>query len=328
MSQIMPPARSSPHPDAAPHTNGASPFAAPPQRQHVAPARRHRHTRRGTPWFAWMLGGCLGMLALLVLFCAVVAGLLGGLAFRFANAQDASDTQTQSFSVVGAPALHVQSDAGMVHVQSGPDGEVRVATTRHARAASSDAARGALRDISIITLQTGDTLSVTTATSNAGGFGVTLSADLVITVPRQASVVILSQAGAVQVDGVSGSISASVRHGDLRLNDVTFTAASVADLQQGSATISGALEDGASLDLHVAAGDATVSLPQNVPVHVDAATAAGNLSVSGWPVFPIHNGSSVTLLGDTRTTLTDPHAPEGGALSIRVDTGNITLQFT
>src|SRR5258708_24232717 len=125
MSQIMPPARSSPHPDAAPHTNGASPFAAPPQRQHVAPARRHRHARRGTPWFAWMLGGCLGMLGLLVLFWAVVAGLLGGLAFRFANAQDASDTQAQSFSVVGSPALHVQSDAGMVRVQTGPDGQVR-----------------------------------------------------------------------------------------------------------------------------------------------------------------------------------------------------------
>ncbi len=95
-----------------------------------------RHARHGTPWFAWMLGGCLGLVVVVVLFCAVLIGTLGGLAFRFASTQSASETKSMNWSVSGAPAIRVESDAADIHVRTGVDGQVHLAVALSAHAAS------------------------------------------------------------------------------------------------------------------------------------------------------------------------------------------------
>jgi len=41
-----------------------------------------RQTRHHTPWFVWLIGGCLGALALALLLVALVAGLIAGLVFK------------------------------------------------------------------------------------------------------------------------------------------------------------------------------------------------------------------------------------------------------
>lgn len=295
---------------------------------HVALHRSaRRHARHGTPWFAWMLGGCLGLVVVVVLFCAVLVGTLGGLAFRFASTQSASETKSMNWSVSGAPAIRVESDAADIHVRTGVDGEVHLAVALSAHAASEGDARDALRKITVSTGQIGNSVSIDAQTSQAVSLGVSLGMSLTVTAPRLTSVVVVLQSGNVAVDGVSGSISTSVHDGSVRLNGVSLTAASLVDVQHGDANISGTLRNGASLDLQVAAGNANVTLPKAIPLAVDAVTSAGNVTISGWAASPGRNGTGSWVHVDTATTHSIPLTPVC-ALSIHVQSGNITLQLT
>jgi hypothetical protein len=139
--------------------------------------------------------------------------------------------------------------------------------------------------------------------------------------------VIVLQSGGAEVDGVSGSISASVHSGDVVLKDVALTAASLVDVQTGNATVSGTLRNGASLDLGVAVGDAAVSLPRSVDVTVDAVTTAGNVTITGWNASPGRQGIGSSIHVETATAHGTPLTPPC-ALSIHVQTGDIALQFT
>lgn len=267
------------------------------------------------------------MLVVLVIFCAALVGTLGGLAFRFASSQDASDTKNASWTVTGAPALRVESDAATIHVQTGNDGVVRMASSLSAHAASENDARAALKKITLNTSQAGNAVSIDAQTSKAASLGVSLSVTLVVTVPRLTSVVIVLASGDAVVDGVNGSISTSVTNGSARLTNVVLTAASLVDVQRGDATVAGTMRNGASLDLQVASGDASVSLPSSVPVTVDAATSAGNVTISGWAASPGHNGSGSSVHVETVSAHSVPLTPTC-SLSIHVQSGDIALQFT
>jgi hypothetical protein len=289
--------------------------------------RSPRRERRGTPWFAWMLGGCLSMLVLLVLFCAALVGTLGGLAFRFANTQGASETKSQSWSVSGAPALRIESDAATVRIVTGHDGQVRMAAKVGAHAASESDAGSALQKVAVSTSQAGDAISINTQTSAAASLGVSLAVTVTVTVPRLTSVVVLLQSGDAAVDGVSGSISTTVHDGAVKLSEVSLTAASLVDVQNGNASVSGALRNGATLDLQVASGNASVTLPKAAPVTVDAVTSAGNVTIAGWAGSPGRNGAGASVHVDTLTSHSTPLTTTC-TLSIHVQSGNISLQFT
>jgi hypothetical protein len=298
-----------------------------PRHAGEVPTRAGRRERRGTPWFAWMLGGCLSLAVVLMLFCAALVGTLGGLAFRFASTQVASETQSQSWNVAGAPALRIESDAASVRIVTGPDGQVRLGAKLSAHAASESDAHSALQKVVVSTSQAGDAVSINTQTSAAGSLGVSLAVALTVTVPRLTSVVVVLQAGDAEVDGVSGSISTTVREGTVRLKGVSLTAASLVDVQNGDASVSGALRNGATLDLQVASGNASVTLPKTAPVTVDAVTAAGTVTIAGWAGSAGRNGAGASAHVDTMNSRTGPLTPTC-ALSIHVQSGDIALHFT
>src|SRR5262249_55886325 len=153
------------------------------------------------------------------------------------------------------------------------------------------------------------TIVITSRTTGSNGFGVSLTTDLTVTVPHQTVLSLHLQSGNAAVEGVtlSGSCVLVVEHGDV--------------------SIAGSLDHAAAVTLHVAAGNATVSLPKTNAVHVDAATLRGVVSVKGLSANSQHSGDGASLVADTRSLLAI--SPTSGAtLSIRVESGDIMLSFT
>ena len=91
----------------------------PPVPQTPRPRRR-----RGRRWLVWLMGFVLAVVLLGLLACALVGGLLVGIAIKLANEVTASSTSTQTFAVGDIPALDIHNMAGHVQVQSGAPGVV------------------------------------------------------------------------------------------------------------------------------------------------------------------------------------------------------------
>src|SRR5262249_15975260 len=185
--------------------------------------------RRDTPWFPWLVGGCLGVLVVLILFCAVVAGTLGGLAFRIANRQEADEKLSQTASVSGIPAVSIESDVGAVRVLGGPDNQVDLAATKTAGAGSEEDARRQLQRATVLMRQDGDPIAISSRMTGSNGFGESLTADLTVTVPPQTILSLHLQSGDAAVEGVilSGSCVVDVGHGNVWIAGSLYHAAPV-----------------------------------------------------------------------------------------------------
>jgi hypothetical protein len=262
----------------------------------------------------------------LVLFCAIVAGTLGGLAFRIANRQEADEKLSQTASVIGLPTVSIESDVGAVRVVAGPDNQVYLAATKIARAGSEEDARHELQRATVLMRQDGNAITITSRTTGSNGFGVSLATDLTVTVPQQTLLSLHLQSGDAEVDGVQGSLSAALENGGLRLSDVSLAGPCTMDLQRGDAWIAGSLNPAAEVTLHLASGNATISLPQTDAIHVDAATLRGAISVKGLTAATQHSGAGTSLFADTHSLLAVSPA-QGALLAIRVDSGDILLSF-
>jgi hypothetical protein len=278
--------------------------------------RSMRTPRRGRHWLAWVAGGCLLMVGLAVLACALVIGALAGLAIHFANFREAQMTMTRTLAVAGMPRIVVDGQAGDVIVVAGPAGTVTVEATRRARAESADIASHAAQNISVDIQQSGATVTVRARGGGDTGVGRSSAVDLTITVPARSNVDLHADTGNVSVSDVAGMVSITVGVGDARLAGVTLAGASSVDVGTGDVMLGGRLASGAALRVSVDTGDVDVTLPLAAAVTIDAATGLGEVHVPSWPVPVARDGAGASARGET--------APNpNGMLTIRVDTGDI-----
>jgi hypothetical protein len=288
----------------------------PPQQPYgVPPAPR----QGGVPWYVWLIGGCL-VVVLLVGVACVALGLAAGRFFSVvAHQTPASTTSSQTFTVTGAPTLVIHDSAGQVTVNTGSVGNVTVQVTKIAHDTSATAAQRDLDSIQFTATQTGNTINVDAQFDQAFSFSRQLTADLDITVPATANLTVRVETGTVQIEGVSGLISATVTTGTFAAHDVTLADGSRVDMTTGDATVVGALAAGAKLiTIRVTTGNADLTLPASTSAHLDAATSVGNIAISGWSIPVTHSGPGATAAGDM---IANP----SGTLSVHVSTGNITL---
>src|SRR5262249_46597017 len=307
-----------------PHAPSSAPWNAPlPPGVAGAPTQPRRHE---TPWFPWLVGGCLGVFVVLVLFCAVIAGTLGCLAFRIANRQEADEKLSQAVVVTGTPTISIESDTGAVRVVAGPDGQVHLAATKMARAGSEEDAQRQLQRATVLMRQNSGTITITSRRVGSNGFGVSLATDLTVTVPRRSLLSLRLQSGDAEVEGIDGSLTAGLENGDLRLSGVSLTGSCVLDVQRGNVSIAGSLDPAAAINLHVASGNAMVSFPPTNAVHVEAETLRGTVTVKGLSATTQRSGSGAVLVADSRTLLAVA-SKRGATLAIRVDSGDIVVSF-
>lgn len=294
--------------------------SGPPPWLHDSRQRR----RRGTPWYAWILGGCLAIVVVLVLLCAILAGAIGGLIFHFAHRQDATITSTQTFAVSALPTLTADVDAGSVRVIAGKPGEVQVTVAKHATNASMDDARHQLQLITVDVRQVRNDIAVTARVPAPGDTGMSLAADVTLIVPQQSHIAIHLGAGDAHLEGVNASVTATITSGELNLTNVTLLDQSTLDVRDGAVTLTGTIGAAATAEVHIERGDATVSLTHGDPVSVNASTQRGDVALIGWDATPQRVGDGSSIAGVTRAQTLVPAAPPG-SLFISVGAGNISI---
>jgi hypothetical protein len=125
-------------------------------------------------------------------------------------------------------------------------------------------------------------------------------------------------AGNLQVSGTAGPLMATVAAGNLEAADVTLEGLSRIGVNAGQVVVSGALAEGASVDIRVDAGRARITLPHETHARLDAFADVGHISVNGWNVPVVRNITSATAAGELG-------ASSSGTLKVRVNMGDITL---
>jgi hypothetical protein len=284
-----------------------------------APKGSKKSRRRGRRIFTWLIGIVLGIVVLGLLACALVGGLVAGIALKLANQVTISENSVQTFTVSGAPSLDIHNPSGSVRVQSGEVNTIEVAVTKIARDSSTSAARDDLAKIAVQTAQTGDQLAISVDFGDHAFFGSSHTVDLVITVPPQASVSANVTEGDVRIDGVTGPLVVSGGATSVTLQNVELADGSRVRVASGSVNIQGTVPDNATIDITVSTGNVSLRLPIDVQARLDARTDVGNIHITGWPLqaTPLnHVGAQVDGALGPQPTAT---------LHVRVDTGDIAV---
>ena len=71
--------------------------------------------RRGVPWYAWVIGGCLVLLLLVGGSCIVLGATMGNLFKTLANEQTVTENSSQSFTVSASPQCRSSSTKSTGH---------------------------------------------------------------------------------------------------------------------------------------------------------------------------------------------------------------------
>lgn len=288
--------------------------ATPPPLHH-RPQRRRRSPR----WFVWLMGFLLAVVLLGLLACALVGGLIMGIALKLANEVSASVTSTQMFTVAGVPSLDIHNASGSLSVLTGAPGSVSVEMTRTARDSSQSAARTDLDKIAVTASQDGNRITVTSDFQDESFFATSSAVNLRIVVPPTANIAADVTAGDFRVDGVSGLIELTGGAGNATLRNVSPADGSRIHVATGSVTVQGSVPPGASIDIAVNTGDVTLKLPADTRTRLDARTTIGDIHINGWQVQPTRTNRVGAMTNDILGA-----QPEG-TIHIRVDSGDISV---
>jgi hypothetical protein len=294
----------------------------PPGYPPYAPYQPERPRTR-TPLWVKLIGGCLiaGVLLTVVFACALAA--TAGSVVALFNSTPVSSTTSQTFAVAGVPTVRIHNTAGNIHVVRGDAGAVVVRATKYVRGFSGQDAQTELRQITVTTTQSGDTLDVQVSEPGSGP-GIhpwwnDRHVDLTISVPAQANIAATLDAGNVDVTDVAGTIGIQNNAGNLTLDGVTLAGTSSATDNAGNIDVTGSLQPGASFTARTNAGNVSATLPRATSAHLTASTDAGNVSVdSVWPVSVTRQIARASASGDLTPNPT-------GTLVLETNAGNVTL---
>jgi len=262
------------------------------------------------------LTGCLVALLVILILCAglgIVGTILGfgiGIGGAFRN----SVTEpTRTFQVSGSPAaLILNSDAGSVTVNSGNTGSIIVQATKYASFG------GNVNNVQVNYSQNVNTLNVTVQRSGSFNFFNSTSVDFIITVPTTTDLQITTNAGSINVSGVTGKMSLISNAGAIGATQASLTDSSTFRTNAGSINFNGSIGATGTYDFETNAGSIDMTLPGMASFHLNASTNAGSITI-GFPAVSVqHSGAGSTANGDVGNT-------PGATLTLRTNAGSITL---
>jgi hypothetical protein len=289
------------------------PYYHPPAQRPPAPAGSHG--------VAWGVGSFIGVVLLGAALIALLAALIGGVVFWTAGQHEQTATSTQTFAVSGAPSLTISDAAGNISIRSRSASQVTVQVTKRAWGSSDAVAQRGLSHTVVDVRQSENTITVNAqfSTSNFDSGMIRRSVDLLLTVPAQTSADAQVGAGNIEARGITGAIRLDAGAGNVTADAVTFAGTSRLNTGAGNLDIRGSVASDATVDVHVGAGNATLSLPANTPAHLIASTGVGNLTITGWQIPVSHTG----FTGNHASG--DLGAQPTSVLTVQVGTGNLTL---
>jgi Toastrack DUF4097 len=278
--------------------------------------------RRGVPWYAWVIAGVLGALLLAIVGCCALSGLAVGLIGHLRSAAQVTDTTTKTFAVSDTPTLVIHDPAGNVSLVPGSANEVRIEATKHVREPFGGNSQRTLSAITIQMTQRGNTITVVVQlpSQRDTGFGGDRSVELAITTPPSSNLSADVAASNLTLGALTGQLTITATAGNVSGSGVTLKGASHIVATAGRIVLDGSLSEGASLDIHLSAGDVLLRLPSDTPAHLSAHVSVGSVTVSGWPIAVTHpSASGASASGDLGANPT-------GSVTISVDSGTATIQ--
>jgi hypothetical protein len=312
----------------APQTEHLSTPAQYPEHPYPSPAVPYRYppeqrprVRGGSRWLAWVIGGTAATLVLAGVLIALLAALVGGFVFSTIGQNEQTASFTKTFVVSGTPSLVISDSAGNVTIQRGSGSQMTVQVTKHAWGSSVAVAQSGVALTAVDLSQSGNTITVNSqfSTSYFDGGMARRTVDVLVTVPAQANADVHLGAGNMDARQFTGAIRLDSGAGNVTTDNVTFAGTSRLNAGAGNITVAGVIARGATVDVHVGAGNATLTLPPDTPARLSASTGVGNLTIAGWPI-------QVTGTGFTGHSANgDLGANPTGTLTIQVGTGNVTL---
>lgn len=258
------------------------------------------------------------LLAILIAAGLIFAGVLQGMA---AAAKPAQATQTQSFTVSGAPTLALDLTAVNVHVVPGLDGRVTATLTTQVQAITHAAAQQALAGVHFDATQDGDTIHVSVSQPSFDGIPAVTrrTVDLTVAVPASSNLDLTLVATNLHATGLSGTLVGRVSASNLTLDGMTVGGDSSLHVSAGNVEYHGALAPGANLDVDETAGNVHFWLPQATSTHVQASVTGGNASVSGWSSVGVSRSGNGSFSVDLNPRPTS-------TISVQVTGGNVTVE--
>lgn len=270
----------------------------------VYPTRSTR--RRGR--FRWLRITLLVVLVLIILSA-------GSYGVNQAFGKSATLT-TQSFTVQKVPNLVIRDSLGTVHIQTGGSENIVIKGTKYT------GFFGNLNDVQVNETLVGNELDVTVQSNTQGpGFLNQGRVDLNITVPTATNIQDTTNAGSLNIDGVTGQMNLQANAGSINVKNATLENGSTFVANAGSINVKNANLDGSSTfkanagsinysgtlspkgnyDFQANAGSINLTLPASSSFILNASVNAGS----------VNNGFGSDTVGSAPFANISAHADAG-----------------
>lgn len=270
------------------------PWQAPPpplqgQPQQSFQAQRPWHER--LPTWAWILialivlGGIIkpvfstaGAVVEIIVLLAIGGGIAwlisnGSLRIHWRGALQAPETRT--FEVDAHPTIILNNKAGQIRVHAGQEGQVSITTTKRGYLFSPR-----LDNDAHVSYQQDRTINRITARAETWRpFGKNL-VDFEMTVPPQASLELVTNAGSISVQNIDGEMKLRSDAGSITASQVTLHGQSRLRTNMGSITFIGGLDPVGDYELSTDLGGVTATLPADASFRLEAKTDLGSVSTN------------------------------------------------
>ncbi len=261
-------------------------------------------------------------------------------------------TTTKTFSVGNQPKLVVTSDAGYVHIVSGPAGQITVVARQHIFWGNNN-------QLPIRYEQSSDRNMVTVSVEQEMTFGFFSlnfreGIDFDVTVPSQTAlnihthsgditssgitgqmtlgsdsgsittdngsgqVTLTTDSGSIHASNISGQMTLTTDSGSITVSNASASGSSTFHTDSGSITYEGTLAPNGTYDFMTDSGSIDVTLPGSAAFHVQANTDSGSID-SAFSEVTVLRGDSQGLASGTAGSA--PYAQ----ITIETDSGDIRL---
>ncbi len=215
------------------------------------------------------------------------------------------------FAVGASPALMLTSNAGSVTVNRGSDNRIVVQAKKYASFG------GNLNNVQTSYSRSGNTIIVATNSSGTFNFFNATSVDFTITVPNTTDLQIHTNAGNININGVSGKMSLVSNAGTIGATQSSLTGDSTFKTNAGSINFTGTMGSTGTYDFETNAGSIDMTLTGTPSFHLNATTDVGSINTS-FTVTVNHSTTGATANGDVGT------APQA-TLTLKTNAGSINL---
>src|SRR5579859_3299087 len=228
----------------------------------VYPTRSTR--RRGR--FRWLW---------IILAVILVLGVLSSGSYGLNQSFGKSETLTaQTFVMQSGPKLVVTDAFGTVNIHSGGSESIVVTGTKHAGFV------GNLSNVQVNEKRVGGNELDVSVQPNGQGMGMFNQGgvDLDITVPSVADIQDTSNAGTLNIDGVTGQMNLQADAGSINMKNATLTGSSTFEANAGSINFNGSLDPNGTYNFQANAGSINLTLPSDAAFILKASVDAGSVN--------------------------------------------------